>query len=78
MIKLYDKNTGQYLGRIEDETFQFLIDNLEEESFTDTDYYIDRKTLDFLKEKGMNETLVKLLEGAMGEGEEIEIRYEKE
>ena len=78
MIRLYDKDTGQYLGRIEDEAFQFLIDNLEEESFTDTDYYIDRQTLDFLKEKGMNEALVKLIEGAMGEGEEIEIRYEKE
>jgi len=78
MIRLYDKNTGQYLGRIEDEAFQFLIDNLEEESLTDTDYYVDRPTLGFLKEKGMNEALVKLLEGAMGEGEEIEVRYEKE
>lgn len=78
MIRLYDKDTSQYLGRIEDEVFQFLIDNLEEESFTDTDYYIDRQTLDFLKEKGMNEALVKLIEQTMGEGEEIEIRYEKE
>ena len=78
MIKLYDKNTGQYLGRIEEEAFQFLIDNLEEESFTDTDYYVDRLTLDFLKDKGMSEDLVRLIEGAMGEGEEMEIRYEKE
>jgi hypothetical protein len=78
MIKLYDKNTGQYLGRIEKETFQFLIDNLEEENLTDTDYYVDRLTLDFLKDKGMSEALVKLLEGAMGEGEEIEVRYERE
>ncbi len=78
MIRLYDKNTGQYLGRIEDEAFQFLIDNLEEESFTDTDYYVDRLTLDFLKDKGMNEDLVRLIEQTMGEGEEIEIRYERE
>ncbi len=78
MVRLYDKNTGQYLGRIEDEVFQFLIDNLEEENLTDTDYYVDRLTLDFLKDKGMSEALAKLLEGAMGEGEEIEIRYEKE
>jgi hypothetical protein len=78
MIRLYDKNTGQYLGRIEDEAFQFLIDNLEEESFTDTDYYVDRLTLDFLKDKGMNEALVRLIEQTMGEGEEIEIRYERE
>jgi hypothetical protein len=78
MIKLYDKNTGQYLGRIENEAFQFLIDNLEEENLTDTDYYVDRLTLDFLKDKGMSEDLVRLIEGAMGEGEEMEIRYEKE
>jgi hypothetical protein len=77
MIKLYDKDTGQYLGRIADEDLQFLIDNLEEESLTDTDYYINRETLELLKEKGMSEDLAKLIEGAMGENDEIEIGYER-
>jgi hypothetical protein len=77
MIKLYDKEKGQYLGRIEDEELQFLIDNLEEESLTDTDYYINRETLELLKEKGMNENFAKLIESAMGGNDEIEIRYEK-
>jgi hypothetical protein len=77
MIKLYDKEKGQYLGRITDEELQFLIDNLEEESLTDTDYYINRETLELLKEKGMNENFVKLIESAMGGNDEIEIRYEK-
>ena len=37
MVTLYDKETGQYLGRISEEELQFLIDSLEEESVTDTD-----------------------------------------
>jgi processive 1,2-diacylglycerol beta-glucosyltransferase len=77
MVKLYDNSTGQYLGRIEDEDLQFLIDNLEEESLTDTDYYVNRGTLALLKEKGMNEDVAKLIEGAMEGNDEIEIRYEK-
>lgn len=77
MVKLYDKATNQYLGKISDEDLQFLIDNLEEESLTDTDYYINRATLDFLKERGMSESLVKLIEGVMGEANEVEIRYER-
>jgi len=77
MVKLYDKSTGKYLGRIEDEELQFLIDNLEEESMTDTDYYLNRTTFDLLKEKGMSENLAKLIETAMGNKNEVEIRYEK-
>jgi hypothetical protein len=77
MIKLYDNITGQYLGMIADEDLQFLIDNLEEESFTDTDYYVDRNTLDLLKEKGMSEAFANLIETAMGGEDEVEIRYER-
>jgi hypothetical protein len=77
MVKLYDKKTGQYLGRITEEELQFLIDNLEEESLTDTDYYVNRPTLVLLKEKGMSEGLAKLIESAMGGKNEIEIKYEK-
>lgn len=77
MVKLYDKGTGQYLGKIDDEDLQFLIDNLEEESLTDTDYYVNQTIFDFLKERGMSEGLTKLIEEAMGEADEVEIRYEK-
>jgi hypothetical protein len=78
MVKLYDNTTGQYLGTIADEDLQFLIDNLEEESLTDTDYYVDRNTLDLLKEKGMSKTFANLIETAMGGADEVEIRYERE
>jgi hypothetical protein len=77
LVKLYDKSSGQYLGRIDDDQLRFLMDNLEEESLTDADYYINRTTLDLLKEKGMSQDLARMLEGAMGQGDELEIRYEK-
>jgi hypothetical protein len=77
MIRLIDKSTGKLLGRITEEDLQFLVDNLEEEDLSDTDYYVNRATLDMLKEKGMDDDLAALLEGAMGEGDEIEIGYEK-
>ena len=77
MVKLVDKNTGKYLGRISEEDLQFLMENLEEESLTDVDYYINRETLDLLKEKGMNGEFAKLIEDTMGESDEIEIGYEK-
>jgi hypothetical protein len=78
VVKLYDNNTGQYLGRIDDDQLRFLTDNLEEESLTDADYYIDRATLDLLKEKGMSQDLARMLEGALGENEELEVRYERD
>lgn len=77
MVKLSDKKTRQYLGRISKEDLQFLIDNLEEEKLTDTDYYINRATLDLLKGKGMSEDLAKLIESAMGGNDDIEISYER-
>jgi hypothetical protein len=77
MLKLYDKSTGKYLGRIEEEEMQFLRDNLEEESLTDVDYYLNRTTFDLLKEEGMSENLEKLIETAMGNKNEVEIRYEE-
>jgi hypothetical protein len=77
MVKLYEKGTRQYLGRISDEELQFLIDNLEEESLTDTDYYINRGTLELLKAKGMSQGLAGLIEGAMGPNDDAEISYER-
>ncbi|MGB8657501.1 MAG: galactosyldiacylglycerol synthase [Candidatus Zixiibacteriota bacterium] len=78
MIRLYDKGTGQYVGRITDDDLQFLIDHLEKEDPSDTDYYINRATLDLLKEEGMSEDFARLIENGMGGNDEIEIGYERE
>jgi hypothetical protein len=77
VVKLYHKATERYLGDITDEELQFLIDNLEEESLTDVDYYLNETMLASLKEEGMSEKLATLIEAAMGDAKEVEIRYER-
>ena len=75
MIQLRDKETGALLGDITEEQLQFLIDHLEEESEEDTDYYLDRATLNMLKEKGLDASLLKLLEDAFGDRKDLEIEW---
>lgn len=54
-----------------------MIENLEEETLTDTDYCTNRATLDLLKEKGLEQNLAGLIQGAVGESDDVEIRYER-
>ena len=78
MIQLRDKEKGTVLGEITADDLQFLIDNLEEESEDDTDYFINRSTIEIFKEKGTNKTLIKLLEDALGDRDDMEIEWSKE
>jgi hypothetical protein len=75
MIQLKDKGSGEVLGVIDKADLQFLIDNLEEESETDTDYYINRSTIEVFKEKGTHHRLIALLEKAMGDREDMDIEW---
>jgi len=77
MLKLYDKETGRLLGTLREEQLRFLIEQLEEESDDDTDYYINRATLEMLVEAGADPALVALLQQGLGEREEMEIRWEE-
>jgi len=75
MIQLRDKEKGTVLGAITADDLQFLIDNLEEESEDDTDYFINRSTLEIFKKKGTNKTLITLLENALGDRDDMEIEW---
>ncbi len=77
MIQLLDKESGDVLGTITEDDLQFLIDNLEEESEDDTDYFLNRSTIEIFKEKGTNKTLIKLLENALGDRDGMEIEWLK-
>jgi len=77
MVELTDKETGNRIGEVSENDFQFLVDHLEEESETDEDYYIDRETLDYLKESGMPPALTTLLEAALGSRADMEIVFHK-
>jgi hypothetical protein len=78
MLKLYDKDTGVFLGTITEVQLQFLIDQLEEESAEDTDYYINQATLDLFEEAGADADLLALLRQALGTREDIEIQWVRE
>ena len=76
MIALYRKSDNLYLGDISEAELQFLADNLEEESLTDTDYNLSRMTLVYLRENGLSSNLAQLIETAMGDQDEVDIVYQ--
>lgn len=77
MIVLTNKDTGIELGKITEAQLQFLVDQLEEESPTDTDYWLNRAELEILKENGADPELIALLEQGMGEAEDMEVSWER-
>ena len=78
MVNIYDKATGAAYGTITEAQLQFLISQLEEETSEDTDYYIDPATVDMLKANGADAGLVALLRKALGDREDMEIRWSRD
>ncbi len=77
MPRLYNVDSGDPIGEVSDEQLQFLIDELEEEDEEDQDYYIDKDTLEMLREHGGDPALIDLLTRAMGEDGDIEIAWDE-
>jgi len=77
MIDLYDKTTNQRYGTITESELQYLVDNLEEESTRDQDYYVDRATVDLLADGRATDHLVEVLRSALGSREAVEIRWKR-
>jgi hypothetical protein len=78
MIKVFNKTTGEFIGRISDDDLKFLEDQLEEESINDTDYYIRRETVDGFAQQGASSRLLELLRGGLRNETAIEIRWERD
>ena len=78
MIILRDKDTNLRIGAISEEQLQFLIDQLEEESMDDRDYYINLETLDMFEKNGIDEDLLDLLKKSMGSRQEMELEWSRE
>ena len=77
MIQLHDKDTGALIGTINEDQLQFLIDQLEEETGEDQDYYINVTTVDGFEEAGADRALVDLLRRALQGREEMELRWSR-
>jgi hypothetical protein len=78
MIKIFNKTTGEFIGRISEEELEFLADQLEEESIKDTDYYIRTETIEEFEKQGASLHLVELLRGGLRNSSAIEIRWERD
>jgi hypothetical protein len=78
MIKLFNKSTGEFIGRISEAELKFLADQLEEESIDDTDYYIRSETLEQFEGGGASAHLMDVLRGGLRSDNAIEIRWERE
>jgi hypothetical protein len=77
MIRLRNKATGAEIGTLTEAQLQFLMDQMEEESSEDTDYWLPRAQIDVFKENGADPDLIRMLESAIGDNEDIEIAWEK-
>ena len=77
-IRLYDNDSGATLGTVSEEQLQFLVDQLEEETSKDRDYYLQAETLELLEGRGADAALIGLLRRALGDRDGVEIRWERE
>ena len=78
MAQLYDAESDKLIGTITKAELEFLVDQLEEEDMEDQDYYIDDATLDWFEDNGAAPTLIKLLRGALGNREGMDIRWKED
>jgi hypothetical protein len=78
MIALSLKDTGAFLGTIEEADLQLLLDQLEEEDEDDTDYYITPVTIDYLERGGGSLELIRILREAVGDTEGVEVAWTAE
>lgn len=76
MYKLYDAASGESIGMLSEDQLSFLIENLEEESATDRDYYINRATIDMFQGQGAEAELLTMLRNAMGDRPDMDIRWD--
>jgi hypothetical protein len=65
MTTIYDKDNDQLIAELSQAQFQFLQDQLEEESSEDVDYAITEMTLAYFEELGADAELVALLRKAL-------------
>jgi hypothetical protein len=77
MIKLFDAATDREIGTITDAQLAFMMEHLEEESEEDQDYYINGATIDVFESQGADAALVELLRRALGDREEMDVRWSK-
>jgi hypothetical protein len=76
MPRLIRIDSGAELGTIDDKQVAFLVEQLDEDDDNETEYFIDRETLELLSDNGADPDLLALLEKGMGDDDEMDIAWE--
>ena len=76
-VRLHNADTNQPIGEITEAELQFLFDQLERESDSDDDFFIDAATIEMLEDAKAPAHLVEMLKKAVGTGEGVEVRWTK-
>ena len=76
MPRLIRIDTGDEIGKATDAQVKFLVEQLEEENDDDTEYFIDRETLELLSDNGADPELLVILEKGLGDDDEMDIAWE--
>ena len=77
MITLRFKDSGETLGTISDADLQVLVDQFEEESSTDRDYFVDEQTVQLLEDAGASPDTCALLRRGIAGGDGIDIIWSR-
>jgi len=77
MIDVYNCDTNELIGSITEADLKVLVDQLEEESSEDQDYYIDKATIDVIGDGQATEHLLNVLRKALGHAEGVDIRWQR-
>src|SRR5262249_12658255 len=72
MPRLVRLDTGDDIGNITDAHKSFLVTQLEDEKKDDTDYYINRETIELLSDNGADPELLALLEKGLAGDDEMD------
>ncbi len=64
------------IGTIDDKQLTFLREQLEEEHDDDTEFFIDRDTLELLSDNGADPELLAMLEKGLAGDDEMDIAFE--
>jgi hypothetical protein len=78
VIALSLKDDGTFIGTIDEAELQMLMDQLEEESEEDTDYYIDTATIEMLERNGASDRLIAILREAVGDSDGVDVVWSED
>lgn len=76
MPRLIRLDTDDDIGTISDAHKEFLVAQLEDDDEDDTDFQVDRETIELLSDNDADPELLALLEKALGDDDSMTIAFE--